>query len=216
MTTYKPPCLFLSLFFLIADTKLHLHIWTINNKWQTTHHTVCGYTEFSLPLLSAGTTASCPSSPSPCYSLPIHSPLNAHKKAAFIYEVKLNVENPECYELNAVVRGGALCHADLPPLCPRLLCCWWWTGDYGYPRLATRIQAPGNSISNSINAACMTSPWRRLIGLRHCQHPSQPANERGEEGWGRAVSSLCCTARWVVPSLFHCMAQECGILCGYV
>lgn len=157
---------------------------------QVTHHTVWGYTEFSLspflPLLSAGITASSLSSPSPHYTLPIqYTPSQIHTHHTHTHGGDLLLCNKTLRtQSDTSEMQQCVLWCRLTPLCPCLLCCWWWTGDYGYPCLAARIQAPGNSISNSINAASMTSPWRRLIGLRHCQHPSLSANERGEEGWG--------------------------------
>lgn len=104
--------------------------------------------------------------------------------------------------------------ADLPPYVPVVSAAG---GDYGNPLLAAQIQAPGNSISNSVNAASMTSPWRRPIGLRHCQHPSLTANGRGDGGWGEGhqVFVLYCRVGGKITVLLY-GAGVCDCVCAWL
>lgn len=69
---------------------------------------------------------------------------------------------------------------------------WWHHSDHC---LAALVQTPGNSISNSINGACMTSPRRCLIGPRHCQQRKCPGQwqQAGLDGGG-GPPPLCADA----------------------
>lgn len=111
--------------------------------------------------LSRDATAAAPSSHPPSHPLNGVCPLSTTQIFCRTYIEGSNVMSQGVMAMRVCVGGR------LTLWSPLLLMVVDW---YLRLRLDAQIRAPGNSISNSISATSMTSPWRRSIGPRHCQH----------------------------------------------